>query len=183
MNILVYCGATSGNKEIYANKTKELGIWIAKNNYTLVYGGGGLGLMGLIANTVLLEEGNVVGIIPDFLKEREEMHTKLSEKIVVKSMPERKKQMLERADVCIALPGGAGTLEEITEVYSWARIGQNPRPCIFYNVDGFYNHIEAMYDKMVVDGFLSQQDRNHLYFAHNIAEIESFIKNHKPITF
>ena len=119
MNIIVYCGASKGNQEEYENSAIQLGEWIAKNNHTLIFGGGNAGLMGTLANTVIHNNGKTIGVMPTFLQQRELAHDKLDELIIVESMSERKEIILEKGDVCIALPGGPGTLEEITEVVSW----------------------------------------------------------------
>lgn len=120
-----------GKQKEYENSAILLGEWIAKNNHTLVFGGGNAGLMGTIANTVIHNNGKTIGVMPTFLQQRELAHDKLDELIIVESMSERKEVILEKGDVCIALPGGPGTLEEITEVVSWSRVGQNKNPCIF----------------------------------------------------
>lgn len=176
MKITVYCGANPGNKFQYQEATIELGKWLVDNNYTLVYGGGSVGLMGLICDTVMNNGGKAIGIIPEFLKARESIHPLLEQEIVVETMSERKNLLLEKGDVCLALPGGPGTLEEITEVYSWARIGKNDRPCILYNVDGYYDSLKEVYDHMVEEGFLSIEDRKLLHFPSTILEIEDIIK-------
>ncbi|UBH22667.1 TIGR00730 family Rossman fold protein [Macrococcus armenti] len=179
MRIIVYCGASEGNQPIYLDNAKQLGEWIANNGHSLVYGGGNVGLMGEVANTVLANDGRVVGVIPKFLADREIAHEGLTDLIVVDNMSERKNKILEVGDVCIALPGGPGTLEEISEVISWARIGQNDRPCIVYNESGYYDLLEAFFDNMVAQGFLSQDDRDNVYFVKNVDALDEVIKNHK----
>ncbi|WP_068268592.1 LOG family protein [Caviibacter abscessus] len=183
MNITVYCGAHIGSKKIYSEKTKELGLWILKNNYTLVYGGGRVGLMGILSNEIMSNGGNVIGVMPKFLVEKEIANPNLTKLVIVESMPERKQYMIEKADVFIALPGGPGTLEEISEVISWARIGKNSSPCIVYNIDGYYNPLKKMFDDMVENGFLSKEDRENTLFSDNMEEIERFIKNYKAPIF
>ncbi|MDH6365528.1 uncharacterized protein (TIGR00730 family) [Enterococcus sp. PF1-24] len=180
MNIAVYCGASSGNQEIFKEATIELGKWLAKNHHNLIYGGGKAGLMGILADTVLENGGEVIGIIPTFLKERELAHPALTELKIVDSMAERKQAMLDLANACIALPGGPGTLEEITEVVSWSRIGKNPNPCIFFNSGNYYRPLEAMYDQMVENDFLVKNDREKFLFSESLEEIEGFIKNYQP---
>ncbi len=180
MNITVYCGASLGTKEIYQKATAELGEWIAKNNNTLVYGGGKVGLMGVVADSVLENNGKVIGIMPSFLRTRELAHTGLSESIIVETMSERKLKMIELGDCYIALPGGPGTLEEISEVVSWARIGKNNNPCIFLNIGGYYDDLKKFYDNMVKNGFLTAADRNKTLFAESIGEISDFIASYTP---
>lgn len=180
MNITVYCGASSGKNSVYKEATIRVGKWIAKNNNTLIYGGGNVGLMGVVADTVLQYQAKAIGVIPTFLKEREMAHKHLTKLYVVNSMDERKKKMLDLGDACLALPGGPGTLEEITEVFSWSRVGENNKPCIFYNVNHYYDLIEQFYNKMVAEEYLSADDRSKLLFSDSLEEIDEFIKNYVP---
>lgn len=179
MNITVYCGANNGSKESYKEAGVELGMWIAKNHDSLIYGGGNLGLMGLIADTVLEHGGKVIGIIPEFLVERELAHQGLTQIKIVENMQVRKLEMIELGDCYIALPGGLGTLEEIAEVISWARLGQNSNPCIFYNSTGFYDKLKDFLIHMVEEDFLSREDFDKILFANNIEEMDAFIKTYK----
>ncbi|MBG9979388.1 TIGR00730 family Rossman fold protein [Facklamia lactis] len=179
MNIAVFCGASTGTKEIYKEKTIELGKWIAKNNHQLVYGGGNVGLMGIIADSVLESKGNVIGVMPNFLIEREICHSGINELVTVENMSDRKTYIVENSDAFIALPGGPGTLEEISQVISWARVGQNDGPCILFNVNGYYDYLERFYDTMVDEGFLNLEDREKTLFSDNLEEIEDFIKNYR----
>ncbi len=182
MNITVYCGASLGNKPVYQQAATQLGQWIASNKYTLVYGGGKVGLMGILADTVLAGNSKVIGVMPTFLQERELAHKTLSEIIIVDNMADRKSKMIALGDCYIALPGGPGTLEEISEVVSWARIGQNDNPCIFFNVDGYYDNLQKFYTDMVENGFLSTEDKDKILFTDNFDEIESFIQSYQPPT-
>ncbi|GIO43984.1 cytokinin riboside 5'-monophosphate phosphoribohydrolase [Paenibacillus apis] len=136
--------------------------------------------MGILADTVLSHGGEVIGIIPGFLRDRELAHPHLTELIVVDSMPERKKYMMDLSKAYLALPGGPGTLEEITECVSWARIGQNEHPCIFYNKNGYYDLVDSFYSKMVDEGFLSTEDRSKILFSDSIGQIEAFIESYIP---
>ncbi len=179
MNITVYCGASIGTEKIYQERTKELGKWIAEKADALVYGGGNVGLMGIVADTVLAHNGKVIGVMPTFLMEREIGHHHLTEMIIVDSMTERKKKMIELGDVYIALPGGLGTLEEISEVISWARVGINNKPCIFFTIDNYYEHLEKHFEYMVEKGFLSKDYKNKVLFTDSIDEIEGFINEYK----
>ncbi len=183
MKITVYCGANPGNKTIYAEKTKQLGEWMASHGHQLVYGGGGLGLMGLIADTVIQNGGKALGVIPHFLVEKEHPYPHLTELAFVDDMPQRKKRMALEGEAFIALPGGLGTLEEISEMISWARIGQNSKPCILYNVDSYYNPLKQMLDDMVANGFLSQADRDKTLFSEDLEEMQAFITTYEPPIF
>lgn len=180
MNIAVYCGASVGNDQQFGQAARELGEWIAHQNHTLVYGGGKAGLMGIVADSVLNAGGQVIGVIPEFLKNRELAHEKLTELYIVESMSERKRMMFDFAQAFIALPGGPGTLEEITEMISWSRIGQNPYPCMFYNVNGFYQMTKILYDQMVNQGFLTKDDREKIGFVETPRALDTFIKQYQP---
>ncbi|MDD6920345.1 MAG: TIGR00730 family Rossman fold protein [Eubacteriales bacterium] len=180
MNITVYCGAHSGKNYDYRQCAIQVGEWIAKNNNRLVYGAGRKGLMGLVANTVLDAGGEVTGVMPRFLEKIELAHSDLTELIHVENMSERKRKMFELGDVFIALPGGAGTLEEIVEVISWSRLGQNDKPCIFFNENNFYDDIEAFYEKMTVDEFITREAKEKILFTTSFEEIDEFIKNYTP---
>ena len=149
MNITVYCGASLGNDSAYQAAAEKLGKWIADGQHTLVYGGGKLGLMGVVADTVLAHQSKVIGIIPQFLQDREVSHPNLTKTVIVESMSERKNKMVELGDAYIALPGGPGTLEEIAEVISWARIGKNNNPCILFNEKGYFDSLRSFFIHMV----------------------------------
>lgn len=178
----VYCGASLGNKTIYQEQTKELGQWMSQNGYDLVYGGGNVGLMGILADTVIEKGGKVIGIMPSFLLERELAHQHITEMHEVRDMHERKRKMIDLADCYLALPGGPGTLEEISEVVSWGRVGEHQNPCIFFNVDGYYDLLADFFDKMAADGFLTQTDREKIFFSDSLEEIQQFIDTYTPPT-
>lgn len=178
MKITVFCGANNGRNEAYKENAMEVGKWIATNNHTLVYGGGKVGLMGIIADTVLEKNSEVIGIMPQFLVDREISHTGITEFIIVDDMSERKTKLVDLGDVFIALPGGPGTLEEISQVISWVRVGKKDAPCILMNINGFYDFLEQYFDKMVEEGFLTKEDREKTLFAKNLVEMEEFIVNY-----
>ena len=178
MKITVFCGANNGRNEAYKENAMELGKWIATNNHTLVYGGGKVGLMGIIADTVLEKNSEVIGIMPQFLVDREISHTGITEFIIVDDMSERKTKLVDLGDVFIALPGGPGTLEEISQVLSWVRVGKKDAPCILMNINGFYDFLEQYFDKMVEEGFLTKEDRARTLFAKSVSEMEEFIDNY-----
>ena len=182
MNISVYCGASLGNNEIYVEAAKSLGKWIANNGHTLIYGGGKAGLMGVIADEVLLHNGEVIGIIPTFLADRELSHPNLTRLEIVNTMSERKNRMIDLGDCYIALPGGPGTLEEISEVISWARIGQHQNPCILLNIGGYYDKLRAFFEDMVDNGFLTKADKKAMFFTDSFNEIEEYINGFTPLS-
>lgn len=181
MRITIFCGANNGKSELYKENAIELGKWIANKNHTLVYGGGKIGLMGVIADTVLENSGEVIGIMPQFLVDREISHTGITKFVIVDDMSERKTQLVDLGDVFIALPGGPGTLEEISQVISWVRVGKKDAPCILMNVSGYYDFLEQYFDKMVEEGFLTNEDRKRTLFTANLEEMEEFIANYKNL--
>ncbi|KAA1174245.1 TIGR00730 family Rossman fold protein [Marinobacter salinexigens] len=157
MKIAVYCGSRAGNNELYAQSARELGEYMGHHGIDLVFGGGHVGLMGIIADAVLDNGGRVYGVIPEHLRDRELAHDSLTELHVVRDMHERKAKMAELADGFVALPGGIGTLEEIFEAWTWGQLGFHHKPCALYNVNGFYEPLLAMVREMEVEGFLKQE--------------------------
>jgi uncharacterized protein (TIGR00730 family) len=155
-SICVYCGSANGSDPAYAAAAEEFGRILAKSGIRLVYGGGSVGLMGILARRVLAEGGRVTGIIPQFLKDREVMLTEVSELIVTPDMHERKRIMFERSDAFVALPGGIGTLEETVEMLTWAQLGRHAKPVVLANVKGFWNPLRDLLAHMESQGFLSK---------------------------
>lgn len=157
--ICVYLGSNLGFDEAYAEATKSLAKELASRDIGLVYGGSSSGLMGLLANTCLEAGGEVIGVIPELLVEKEVAHNCLTEQHVVKSMHERKQKMADLSDVFIALPGGIGTLEEFFEVLTWNQLGYHAKPCGLLDVKGYYTCLAEHMDRMVLNGFLVQEHR------------------------
>ena len=152
--VCVYCGSNSGTDPAYAGATRELGALLAARGLGLVYGGGRVGLMGIIADAVLAEGGEVIGVIPEMLVKMEVAHLGLTDLRVVGSMHERKALMVDLADAFIALPGGFGTLEEFSEVLTWAQLGLHRKPHGLLNVAGFYDPLLAFFDHAVAANFI-----------------------------
>lgn len=177
MEIAVYCGSSLGNHKSYIQATKDLGEWIVKSEHTLIYGGGNIGLMGILADTVLAKGGKVTGIMPTFLMGNERAHTGLTTFIEVEDMSKRKQLMLSLSNVCIALPGGPGTLEEIIEAISWLRIGQSTNTCIFLNINQYYHPLKELLYNMVTQGFLDQNDYEQILFVESVEELDTIILN------
>lgn len=178
-NIAIFCGANVGDSPIYRKAAIDLAHWLAQHNYGLVYGGGAVGLMGEVALTALKLRVPVTGIMPEFLKNQEISADNLDTFIITKDMDERKQKMMALSNGCIALPGGPGTLEEISQAYSWARVDQYDWPCAFYNVNGYYDLLEQFFDKMVEEGFLTKYDRRHLFFSDSLDDIYEFMENYE----
>jgi len=142
--VCVYCGSGPGTNPRFAEAAEGLGRIFAENNVRLVYGGGSVGLMGAIAKSVLDHGGSVTGIIPDFLRARENALTKVQEMIVTPDMHERKRLMFEHSDAFVALPGGVGTLEELVEQMTWQQLGRHTKPVLLANIDGFWEPLIAL---------------------------------------
>ncbi|TGE15827.1 LOG family protein [Hymenobacter elongatus] len=161
-SVAVYCGSSAGTNEIYRQQADLMGQELAQRGLTLVYGGGRVGLMGAVADSVIRHGGKSIGVIPDFLADKELAHLGLTELHVVKSMHERKLLMADLAEGFIAMPGGFGTLEELFEVLTWGQLGLHKKPSGVFNVNGFYDHQLLALDRMVDDGFLRAENRAQL---------------------
>ena len=142
--VCVYCGSGPGTNPRFVEAAQALGKIFAENHVRLVYGGGSVGLMGAIAKSVLEHGGNVTGIIPDFLRARENALTRVQEMIVTPDMHERKRLMFERSDAFVALPGGVGTLEELVEMMTWQQLGRHAKPILLANIDAFWEPLLAL---------------------------------------
>ena len=153
-NICVYCGSNSGTDPAYAEAARKLGRTMAGAGIGLVYGGGGLGLMGELARAVLAHDGRVTGIIPDFLSKKERMLREVHEMIVVEDMHQRKKLMFDRSDAFVALPGGIGTLEELVEQLTWAQLGRHAKPIVLVNIEGFWAPFLELLHHMRSENFI-----------------------------
>ena len=161
--ICVFCGASPGARPEYREATAELARLLVKEGIGVVYGGGGVGLMGALADAVIAEGGEVIGVIPRALVDREIAHRDVIDMRVVGSMHERKALMAELADAFIALPGGLGTLEELFEVYTWAQLGLHQKPCALLNVEGYYDGIEDFLAHAVTERFVREEHRKLLH--------------------
>lgn len=152
--ICVYCGSAAGDNPRFAAETERFGAILANAGIRLVYGGGAIGLMGILARSVLANGGEVLGIIPGFLRDREVALPGITELLVTQSMHERKQAMFERSDAFVALPGGIGTLEETVEMMTWVQLGRHRKPIIIANLDGFWDPMAALIEHMRGEGFL-----------------------------
>ena len=174
--ICVYCACHQGNNPAFRETAKELGRCLAENKIELVYGGSDDGLMGILAESVLLHGGKVTAVMPSDLKKRAG-HKKGTELILVnsmdkrKAMQERKQKMYNLADAFIALPGGLGTMDEMFEMLTWSQLGYNLKPCGFLNVDGYYNHLLAFLNNAVKEGLITPHHRTLAYAAASVEEL------------
>ena len=169
--VCVYAGSNPGNDRAFADAARTLATVLAERGIGIVYGGGKVGLMGVIADSALAAGGEVIGVMPQALIDREIGHRDLTELQVVDSMHERKARMAELADVFIAVPGGIGTLEELIEVYTWSQLGIHDNGCGLLNVNGYYDGLVAFLDHAVDAGFLRPQHRDVLIVAEDPAEL------------
>ncbi len=169
--ICVYAGSNHGNDPAYAEAAAALARTLAERGIGVVYGGGKVGLMGVVADTALAAGAEVIGVMPQDLIDREIGHEGLTELRVVGSMHERKAQMAELSDGFIALPGGAGTLEELIEVYTWSQLGLHRKPMGVLDVRGYYDGLAALLDHAVQEGFLREQHRAALHVAEDAEEL------------
>jgi hypothetical protein len=158
-SVCVFCGSNPGNDPVYAAGATAMGVEIARRGLMLVYGGGAVGLMGIVANAALEAGGTVHGIIPRALREKEIGHNGLTELEVVDTMHTRKARMAELSDGFIAMPGGIGTFEELFEIWTWAQLGIHTKPLAFLNIAGFYDPLATFLDNTVEAGFLKQNHR------------------------
>jgi uncharacterized protein (TIGR00730 family) len=175
MNITVYLGSMEGKTPDLREAVCELGTWIGKSGNSLVYGGSKSGLMGAIADSVLAAGGKVYGIEPQFLIDAVVQHEGLTELTVTKNMSERKALLIERGDAFIAFPGGTGTLEEISEVMSMVSMKQTNKPCILYNLNGYYDDLRRLLDHMVEAGLSSEDRLEGIHFARDLQEIQAIL--------
>jgi uncharacterized protein (TIGR00730 family) len=160
--ICVFCGSSSGTRQNYQQAAQAVGRLLCRRGIELVYGGGNVGLMGVLANACLDEGGRVIGVIPQALADRELAHTGLTELRIVSSMHERKALMADLSDAFVSLPGGYGTWEEFFEVLTWSQLGIQRKACGVLNVDGYYDPLLAMADKALSEGFIRSIHRDSL---------------------
>ena len=157
--VCVFCGSSSGNRDDYRTATTALAAELIRRGIGVVYGGACVGLMGLVADEVLARGGEVIGVIPNAMVDREIAHRGLTDLRIVDSMHERKAMMAGLADAFIALPGGFGTFEEFCEAVTWTQLGLHQKRCGLLNVAGFYDPLLALFDRAVTDGFLKPENR------------------------
>jgi uncharacterized protein (TIGR00730 family) len=155
----VFCGSAPGARPSYSAAATELGRALAHRGITLVYGGGRLGLMGIVANAAIEAGGRVIGVIPRMLIERECAHTGLTQQYVVNTMHERKTLMADLSDAFIGLPGGMGTFDELVEIVTWAQLGLHSKPVVLANIEGYFNPMYAMLDFAVQERFVTAESR------------------------
>jgi len=179
-SICVFCGSSSGNSEIYTIEAKKLAASLVREGITLVYGGARVGLMGAIADEVLSLGGEVIGVIPRSLFEREVAHSGLTELKIVNSMHERKNLMQKLSEAFIAMPGGLGTIEEIFEMFTWAQLGLHRKPCAFLNTNAYYKNLIEFLGHAVNENFLKSGYRDMIIVSDNPDTILQQFRTYQP---
>ena len=179
--VCVFCGSSKGKNKIYVDRAKELGILLAKKDLELIYGGGSVGLMGEMADAMLEIGGRVTGVIPQFLYDWEVGHDGVTELIIVHSMHERKRKMAEVSDAFIAMPGGYGTIEELSEILTWIQLDLIHKPVGLLNINGFFDHFINQLDHMVREGFLKISNRELLLVSDTPIGLLGQLEKHKPV--
>ena len=181
-SICIYCGSSPGDDPVYMASARSIGSLIAEQGHRLVYGGGDVGLMGAAADAALSAGGEVIGVIPQDILDKEVGHGGVTELITVNSMHERKMKMASLADCFIALPGGIGTLEEIIEVLTWSQLGFHTKACGVLNVNGFFDPLLQLLDHMVEHRFLKQAHREQLLCADRAEDILASVLSHEGVS-
>lgn len=179
-NLAVFCGSSAGTNNVYIENAERLGKELANRNKALIYGGAQVGCMGALANASLHNGGQVVGVIPQKLKDVEIAHEQLTELHVVHTMHDRKSKMADLADGFIALPGGAGTLEEWFEVFTWAQLGYHAKPCGLLNVNNFFDPLIAMIDHTIKEGFMNENYREMILISSDPNELLEKMDSYRP---
>ena len=179
-NITVFCGANAGSSAIYQQQAQALGAHIAKRGARLIYGGGRVGLMGILADAVLAHGAEAIGVIPDFLQTKEIAHPNLTQTIIVSSMHERKMAMYNMTDAVIALPGGFGTMDELFEMLTWAQLGMHQKPIVLLNINNYYHHSKLQIGVMIQEGFLKADYARMIMFADTIEDAFTAIETFNP---
>jgi uncharacterized protein (TIGR00730 family) len=179
-SVCVFCGSNLGSREIYAEAAATLGQTLAERGLKLVYGGAKVGLMGVLADAALTAGGEVAGVIPGALVEREIAHERLTETHLVKSMHQRKATMADMSDAFIALPGGAGTLEEFFEIWTWGQLGHHRKPVGLLNVAGFFDALLGFLDQLAAEAFMRPEHRDMLLVDDDPARLLSRFDDYEP---
>lgn len=180
--VCVFCGSSTGKNQQFVESAKAFGQALVDNGLELVYGGGRVGMMGTIADAVLSAGGSVIGIIPQFLMDKEVGHSGLTELIVVDSMHTRKARMAELSDAFVALPGGVGTFEEFIEVITWSLLGLHSKPCAILNTNGYYDLMLRFFDHSTAEGFLAERHRNMILVESDPFALASRLMSYKHTT-
>jgi len=182
-SIAVYCGSSSGINGVYKEQAAGLGKLLAANKIHVIYGGGKVGLMGVLADAVLEAGGQITGVIPAFLKIKEVAHSGLTELICVESMHERKALINDKSDGAIALPGGLGTLDELFEMLTWGQLGLHTKPVGLLNTNAYFSPVLTAIEKMISEGFLKERNREMILTSETMEDLWEQMKKYKAPVF
>jgi uncharacterized protein (TIGR00730 family) len=180
MNICVFCGSSTGNRPDYAEAARHVGRTLASRGHTIVYGGASVGLMGEVADAALAAGGQVIGVIPGGLNDKERAHDGLTELHVVESMHQRKALMEDLADAFMALPGGMGSLEEFAEIFTWAQLGLHRKPCGLLSVAGYFDKLVDYFGHAVAEGFLWDEHRRIILVDESVEGLLAQFDDYQP---
>ncbi len=179
-SIAVFCGSNLGKEKAFSDVAEAVGVFLAKNNLTLIYGGANVGLMRVTAEASLANQGKAIGVITHFLAKKHLAQDGLEELILVDNMQERKAKMTELADAFIILPGGCGSMEEFFEVFTAAQLGFHAKPIIILDTNGYYKHLKALLEQMIKQGMMLAPHVNMVGFYENIEDAYQFMLDYKP---
>jgi uncharacterized protein (TIGR00730 family) len=170
-SVCVFCGSAPGSRPVYSTAAREMGESLARAGISVVYGGGRLGLMGIVADAALKAGGSVIGVIPRMLIDREAAHPNLTRQHVVNTMHERKTLMAEMSDAFVGLPGGMGTFDELVEIVTWAQLGLHAKPVILANIENYFAPMYGMLDYAVQEGFVTSKSRAYWRNAESVSSV------------
>ncbi|MFC3420336.1 TIGR00730 family Rossman fold protein [Salinicoccus hispanicus] len=180
-NVTIFCGARTGDDPIYEKQAYALGALLAEKGIGVIFGGGAIGLMGAVADGALSKGGTVTGVIPQFLVEREMAHPDAQHMEVVETMHERKARMEELGDAIITLPGGAGTMEEFFEIFTWGQLGLQKKPIGLLDVNHFFDTLTHLFEKLIAEGFLEEKYMGLLFISDDAADILKSFETFEPV--
>lgn len=181
-SVCVYCGSSNNVDKDFKDAAAALGKILAENGMSTVYGGGHVGLMGIVADTAITTGGKVIGIIPKHIADKEIAHTGLTQLHVVDSMHERKQMMVDRSDAFLILPGGLGTMDEFFEIFTWWQLGLHDKPIIIVNLKGYWTPLIKLVENIVTEGFAREADLNHMIIVDDVSDVPEALANAKSET-
>lgn len=179
-HICVFCGASTPNVDVYQREIEHLADEMVSRDIGLVYGGGSVGLMGAVADRVLLGGGRVIGVIPHQMQARELAHHGLTELLMVDSMHERKRLMYDRSDAFVVFPGGFGTLDEAMEILTWKQLAIHDKPVVFVNINGYFDHLRAWVDRSIQDGLVQARYIPLFHFVDDVPALFEYLSGYEP---
>ncbi len=178
--VCVFCSSSDVVEQVYKDEAQKLGEILAKQSITLIYGGAKVGMMGIIAKTMVQNQGHVIGVIPELIHSYNLAESSVNELIITKDMKSRKAKMADLADAFIALPGGFGTLEELVEVITLKQLSYHHKPIIIVNTNGFYNKLDELFEMYYSTNFAKSEYRKLYFFAENLEDAMSYLKSYEP---